>query len=99
MKTRKTYHPCFCAFVPPYVLERLSQSREPGIDEKTRQAAQASLTQDNQIRAQRAAEAANTPSPGTIMEGVMAPPQGTAGREVYSCNAQWGEPPPFSLMR
>ena len=99
MKPAKNSNPCFCTFVPPYVLDRLSKASDGVVDEKTRQAAQASLNLDNQIRANRAAQAADTPAPGNIIEGVMAPPKGTAGREVYSCNAQWGEPPPFSLMR
>lgn len=33
------------------------------------------------------------------MAEVMAPPAGTAGRAVYDCNQQWGEPPPFVLKR
>ncbi|HLO14693.1 MAG TPA: M4 family metallopeptidase [Anaerolineales bacterium] len=99
MKPQKTSHPCFCTFVPPYVLEQLSKSKEPVVDEKTREAARASLIQDNQMRANRANQAANTPKPGGIIEGVMAPPKGSASREVYTCAFQWGEPPPFTLMR
>ena len=49
MKTRKTYNPCFCTFVPPYILDRLSKASDGAVDEKTRQAAQASLNLDNQI--------------------------------------------------
>jgi len=68
MKTRKSYNPCFCTFVPPYILDRLSKASDGVIDEKTRQAAQASLTQDNQMRAKRAAQAADTQKPGDIIE-------------------------------
>lgn len=42
--------------------------------------------------------AAKSSTEGTIAE-VMAPPAGTAGRAVYDCNHQWGEPPPFVLKR
>jgi len=99
MKPRQTYHPCFCTFIPPHVLEQLSKASEAVVDEKTREAARTSLTQDNQMRANRAIQAANTPKPGDIIEGVMSPPKGTAGREVYSCAFQWGEPPPYTLIR
>jgi Zn-dependent metalloprotease len=99
MKPTKTYNPCFCTFIPPYILDRISKSTDPAVSEQTREAAQASLIKDNEIRASRADRAANTPKPGDIIEGIMAPPQGTAGRAVYSCAFQWGEPPPFTLMR
>ena len=92
MKAHKTSYPCFCTFVPPHVLDHLSKSTDTTVDEKTREAAQTSLTQDNQMRATRAAA-------GGVIEGVMAPPAGTAGREVYSAACQWSEPPPFQLMR
>ena len=91
MRSRKTYNPCFCTFIPPYVLDRLSKASDTVVDEKTRQAAQASLNQDNQFRAARASQAAGTPTPGDMLEGVMSPPKGTASREVYSCACQWGE--------
>ena len=32
MKTRKTYNPCFCTFVPPYILDRLSKASDGVID-------------------------------------------------------------------
>ena len=99
MKPRKTYHPCFCTFIPPYVLDRLSKSGEAGVSEAAREAARTSLVKDNEIRANRVDQSANMPKPGDVIEGVMAPPQGTAGRAVYSCAFQWGEPPPFALMR
>ncbi len=98
-KKQTALYPCHCTFVPPYVLDRLSKASEATVSQETREAARASLTQDNQIRANRASQAANTPKPGDVIEGVMAPPKGTAGREVYSCASQWGEPPPYALMR
>jgi len=92
-------YPCHCTFVPPYVLDRLSKASDAMVSEETRDAARTSLTLDNQLRANRDSQAASTPKPDDIIEGVMAPPKGTAGREVYSCHFQVNEPPPFELTR
>ncbi|HJR79138.1 MAG TPA: M4 family metallopeptidase [Anaerolineales bacterium] len=99
MKSRSKHHPCFCTFVPPHVLEKLSQASEAVVDEKTREAARTTLAQDQGMRAKRAIATANMPTPGEVIEGVMVPPKGTAAREVYSCHFQESEPPPFELMR
>lgn len=98
MNPRKAYHPCFCAFIPPHVLDHLSKSTDAAVSEQTREAARASLAQDNQLREKRVSLAASTPKPEEI-EGAVVPPKGTASREVYSCNFKENEPPPFELMR
>jgi hypothetical protein len=39
MKSRKTYDPCFCSFVPPHVLEYMAKASGETVRESSRDAA------------------------------------------------------------
>ena len=99
MNTYKKQHPCFCTFVPPHILEHMAKSSEEVVRDSVREAARVSMMQDNQIRANRANQSVNIESLLPPRQGIMAPPPGTAGREVFNCMHQWGQPPPYMLAR
>ena len=84
------FHPCTCSYVPPYVVEALARRANPDVRLRARNTAQ----QSKLTRARRGAKAvamdaiiASAQPAGTA--GVMAPPTGNAGREVYDSQNQW----------
>ena len=99
MTTQKKQYPCFCTFVPPHILEHMAKSSEEVVRESVREAARLSIMQDNQIRLNRGNQGVDMATLAGGPQGVMAPLAGTAGREVYNCFHQWGQPPPFPLVR
>ena len=99
MNTYEKQHQCFCTFIPPHILEHMAKSSEDVVRESVREAARVSIIQDSQMRATRASQATNIASLLPAKLGVMAPPPGTAGREVFNCMRQWGQPPPYMLAR
>jgi Zn-dependent metalloprotease len=99
MKPHKTAHPHVCTFVPPYILEFMAKSSTEVVRESVRESARLSMMQDDQIRATRAAQAPDISALSGMQQGIMAPPAGTAGREVFNCSHQWGQPPPYMMMR
>lgn len=99
MKQKNKNYPCICTFIPPHVLEHMAKASEAVIGEQVREAARVSMIQDNQLRASRDNQVVDVPSLLSARESVMAPPVGTAGREVYNAGHQWGQPPPYMLVR
>ena len=99
MNAYKKQHRCFCTFVPPHVLEHMAKASDEVIRESVRESARLSMMQDTQIRTNRANQSVDISSLLPPMQGVMAPPAGTAGREVFNCGHQWGQPPPYMLAR
>src|SRR5688572_32915079 len=91
MNTYKKQHQCFCTFVPPHILEHMAKSSEEVVRDSVREAARVSMMQDNQLRSSRASQPINIESLLPPRQGIMAPPQGTAGREVFNCMHQWGQ--------
>ena len=98
MDSRKK-HPCFCTFIPPHILEHMAKASEDVVRESVREAARVSIMQDSQIRASRASQTIDIASLLPPRPGIMAPPAGTAGREIFNCGHQWGKPPPYALAR
>lgn len=90
---------CFCTFVPPHVLEHMAKSSDEVVRESVREAARVSMMQDNQIRASRGNQPLDMASLTGAGQGIMAPPASSAGREIYNCGHQWGQPPPYMLAR
>lgn len=66
-----------CGFVPPHVLEHMARAGNED--------ARLSLLQDQQFRATRSTKTVDL----ATLSGVMAPPAGTAGRAIYTCNNTW----------
>lgn len=99
MSTHRNQHPCFCTFVPPHILEHMAKSSDEVVRESVRESARISIMQDNQMRMSRATQSVDIATLLPPGQGIMAPPAGTAGREVFHCSFQWGQPPPFSLVR
>src|SRR5215211_1099128 len=99
MKTHEKQHPCFCTFIPPHILEHMAKSSEEVVREPVREAARLSMMQDNQIRANRGNQVVDMTALAGGPQGVMAPLPGTAGREIFNCFQQWGQPPPYMLAR
>lgn len=79
--TSASAHRCHCMFVPPHVLEHMAKAGN--------EAARLSLLHDDQARAARASEPVSLTTLAGPLAGVMAPPTGTAGRAVYTCNNTW----------
>lgn len=99
MNPSKVAHPCFCTFIPPHVLEHMAKASEEVVRESVREAARLSMIQDTQIRTNRANQPVDVATFAGPKPGIMAPPPGTAGREIFNCGHQWGQPPPFMLAR
>lgn len=83
-------HRCRCSYVPPYVIESLARRAGDAVRGHARNTAQQSkLTRD-----QRSVKRVEMPrmlasAVRGSAAGVMAPPSGTAAREVYDCQQQW----------
>ncbi len=105
-------HQCHCMFVPPHVLEHMARASDEAAREAARfsllqdnHTRTSRATQAVDIATLASAVAAVMPPPPRpaarrgAVAGVMAPPPGTAGRAVYDCNHQWGQPPAFVLKR
>ncbi len=99
MKKNHNFYPCFCAFIPPHVLEHMAKASEAVVGEEVREAARLSMIQDNQLRTARASQISDVATFFGTTETIMAPPPGTAGREVFNAGHQWGQPPPYMLAR
>jgi Zn-dependent metalloprotease len=99
MKHHKKCYPCFCTFIPPHVLEHMAKASEQVVGEAVREAARLSMIQDDQLRASQASQVADVATLFGANEGIMAPPPGTAGREVFNAGHQWGQPPPYMMAR
>ena len=85
MNASKTYYPYICMFIPPHVLEHMAKASEEVVRESVREAARLSMIQDNQIRTNRASQPVDVATFAGPKPGIMAPPPGTAGREVFNC--------------
>ncbi len=94
MNPPKMAHPYVCTFVPPHVLEFMAKSSSEVVRESVRESARLSMMQDDQIRATRAAQAPDVSTLSSTRQGVMAPPAGTAGREVFNCGPNGASLPP-----
>ena len=99
MNPHTSPYPCFCTFIPPHVLEHMAKASDEGVRESVREAARLSMMQDNQIRTTRAGQVVDVAALAGAQQGIMAPPAGTASREVFNCGHQWGSPPPYMLAR
>jgi Zn-dependent metalloprotease len=104
-----TFQHFCCMFVPPHVLEYMARNGNEAArfsvlqDDHTR-AARTAQTVDiptlvSAIAGAEAPPAKTAAKKKEAMAEVMPPPPGTAGRAVYDCNHQWGQPPPFVLKR
>lgn len=99
MNASKNLYRCFCTFIPPHILEHMAKASDGVVRESVREAARVSIIQDNQVRTARASQPVDVQTFLPPRQGVMAPPAGTAGREIFNCNHQWGPPPPYMLTR
>jgi len=77
----------------------MAKASDEGVRESVREAARLSMMQDNQIRTTRAGQVVDVAALAGAQQGIMAPPAGTASREVFNCGHQWGSPPPYMLAR
>ena len=104
-----TFQHCRCLFVPPHVLEFMARdgneaARFSVLQDGHTRAARTTQTVDiptlvSAIAGAEAPPAKTAAKKKGAVAGVMPPPAGTAGRAVYDCNHQWGQPPPFVLKR
>jgi Zn-dependent metalloprotease len=77
----------------------MAKSSEAVAGEGVREAARLSMIQDAQLRNSRARQVVNIATFFEASETIMAPPPGTAGREVFNAGHAWGQPPPYMLAR
>ena len=84
------FHRCTCSYVPPYVIESLARRAGPTVRVNARNTAQMSkLTRDRRGRTAVPMRRMLASAVSAGAAGVMAPPSGSAGREVYDCQTQW----------